>query len=169
MPRIAVWVSNDLSFDQRVQKTCQSLNHRGWTPVLVGREMPGMKPWQGPWEAQRLRVKAQRGIRFYALWQWALWKWVRRHGEGFDAIWCNDLDTLAPALVWGQRPVVYDSHEYFTEAAGLTGKPFRRSVWLMLERWCMSRLTSMITVNETIAKAYRRKYGVGVEVVRNMP
>lgn len=169
MPRIAVWVSNDLSFDQRVQKTCQSLNHHGWTPVLVGREMPGMKPWQGPWEAQRLRVKAQRGIRFYATWQWALWKWVRRHGEGFDAIWCNDLDTLAPALVWGQRPVVYDSHEYFTEAAGLTGKPFRRAVWLMLERWCMSRLTSMITVNESIAEAYRKKYGVGVEVVRNMP
>ena len=94
---------------------------------------------------------------------------VARAQTRIDAIWCNDLDTLAPALWDGTLPVVYDSHEYFTEAAGLTGKPVRRWVWLTLERWAMKRIPCMITVNESIAEAYRASYGVEVLVVRNMP
>ena len=166
---IAVWVSNDLTFDQRVKKTCETLESLGWTPVLVGREMPESKPWQGPWKAHRLRLKAHRGPLFYASLQWELLAWLRRHEGEIDAIWCNDLDTLAPAVWHGKLPVVYDSHEYFTEAAGLTGRPIRRAVWLTLERWAMRRLSCMITVNESIAAAYRNKYGLDVAVVRNMP
>ena len=86
-----------------------------------------------------------------------------------DAIWCNDLDTLAPAVWHGRLPVVYDSHEYFTEAEGLTGKPMKRAAWLMLERWAFKSLPCMITVNESIAESYRRTYGLEVLVVRNMP
>ena len=166
---IAVWVSNDLTFDQRVKKTCETLESLGWTPVLVGREMPDSKPWQGPWKAHRLRLKAHRGPLFYASLQWELLAWLRRHEGEIDAIWCNDLDTLAPAVWHGKLPVLYDSHEYFTEAAGLTGRPLRRAVWLTLERWAMRRLSCMITVNESIAAAYRNKYGLDVAVVRNMP
>jgi len=167
--RIAVWVSNDLTFDQRVKKTCETLTSAGWTPVLVGREMPSSVPWKGPWEAHRLRLSATRGPRFYASLQRGLAKWLREHSSEIDAIWCNDLDTLAPAVWHGRLPVVYDSHEYFTEAAGLTGRPLRRAVWLALERWAMRKLPCMITVNESIAAAYRAKYGLDVRVVRNMP
>ena len=165
---IAVWVSNDLTFDQRVKKTCETLESLGWTPVLVGREMPDSKPWQGPWKAHWLRLKAHLPL-FYASLQWELLAWLKRHESEVDAIWCNDLDTLAPAVWRGKLPVVYDSHEYFTEAAGLTGRPIHRAVWLTLERWAMRRLTGMITVNESIASAYRAKYGIDVAVVRNMP
>jgi len=167
--RIAVWVSNDLTFDQRVKKTCETLTSAGWTPVLVGREMPNSVPWEGPWEAHRLRLSATRGPRFYASLQRGLATWLREHSSEIDAIWCNDLDTLAPAVWHGRLPVVYDSHEYFSEAAGLTGRPLRRAVWLALERWAMRKLPCMITVNESIAAAYRAKYGLDVLVVRNMP
>ena len=166
---IAVWVSNDLTFDQRVKKTCETLDALGWTPVLVGREMPDSKPWQGPWEAHRLRLSAQHGPLFYASLQLQLHAWLRRNEREIDAIWCNDLDTLAPALWRNTLPVVYDSHEYFTEAAGLTGRPIRRAIWLGIERWAMRKLSCMITVNESIASAYRSKYGLDVAVVRNMP
>lgn len=167
--RIGVWVSNDLTFDQRVRKTCRTLEKAGWTPVLVGREMPGMHPWNGPWEAHRLPLAALRGVRFYASLQQALWKWVKAHGPTLDALWCNDLDTLAPAVAYGKLPVVYDSHEYFTEAAGLTGKPVRRAIWLAVERWAVRKLPCMITVNASIAAAYRQRHGLPVHVVRNMP
>ena len=41
----------------------------------------------------------------------------------------------APLVARAKRlPLVYDSHEYFTEAAGLTGRPLQRGVWLMVER-----------------------------------
>ena len=137
--------------------------------MLVGREMTDSKPWKGPWQADRLRLKADRGPLFYASLQWELFVWLKRNEGKVDAIWCNDLDTLAPALWHGKFPVVYDSHEYFTEAAGLTGRPMRRAVWLALERWAMRQLTCMITVNASIASAYRTKYGLDVAVVRNMP
>ena len=166
---IAVWVSNDLTFDQRVKKTCETLESLGWTPVLVGRELPDSKPWPGPWQAHRLRLKAHRGPLFYASLQKALLAWLKRNEDEIDAIWCNDLDTLAPAVWHGNFPVVYDSHEYFTEAAGLTGRPVRRALWLGLEQWAMRKLSCMITVNESIAEAYRSKYGLDVAVVRNMP
>ena len=70
-------------------------------------------------------------------------------------------------------PLVYDSHEYFTEAAGLTGRPFQRGVWLMVERAIFPRLKAVITVNEGIADAYFNRYplarGGRPLVVRNMP
>ena len=37
--RIAVLVSNDLTFDQRVRKTCDTLRRAGHEPVLIGRRM----------------------------------------------------------------------------------------------------------------------------------
>ena len=167
--RVAVWVSNDLNFDQRVAKTCQTLKDAGWDPHLVGRNMPNSKPYAGPFSAERLTLRAHGGVRFYAELQLALWRWVKSHGEAFDAIWCNDLDTLAPAVAWGKLPVMYDSHEYFTEAAGLTGHPFKKEVWRLLERWAFKKLPCMITVNDSIAEAYRSTYGLDVRVVRNMP
>ena len=167
--RVAVWVSNDLNFDQRVARTCQTLKDAGWDPHLVGRNMPNSKPYAGPFSAERLTLRAYGGVRFYAELQVALWRWVKSHGRAFDAIWCNDLDTLAPAVAWGKLPVMYDSHEYFTEAAGLTGHPFKKAVWRLLERWAFRKLPCMITVNDSIAEAYRSAYGLEVRVVRNMP
>ena len=168
--RIAVLVSNDLNHDQRVLKTCATLEAEGWSPVLTGREMPGSKPLDVPFEAKRLKLPFHRGVGFYATLQFGMLRALSRADIG--AVWANDLDTLLPAYLIARAkglPLVYDSHEYFTEAAGLTGSPLKRQVCLALERWCMKRIPCMITVNELIAEAYASRYGIRVEVVRNMP
>ena len=172
--RIAVLVSNDLNHDQRVLKTCTTLEAEGWKPVLIGREMPESKPLQVPFEARRMRLPFKRGAGFYAALQIGLLRALSR--TDVDAIWANDLDTLLPAFLMARiksLPLVYDSHEYFTEAAGLTGRPFQRGVWLMVERAIFPRLKAVITVNEGIADAYFNRYprarGGHPLVVRNMP
>lgn len=168
--RIAVLVSNDLSFDQRVKKTCRVLEAAGHEVLLVGRELPESVPYEGPGTATRLKLKNKRGVRFYAELQRALIKWLK--GVDVDAIWANDLDTLLPAVVVGKKKgirVVYDSHEFFTEAAGLTDAPLKRWVWLMIEKYTVPKVGSMITVNSSIAENYRSRYGVHVDVLRNMP
>jgi glycosyltransferase involved in cell wall biosynthesis len=69
--------------------------------------------------------------------------------------------------------LVFDSHEFFTEAEGLSGRPIQRGVWLIIERLIMPGCRSVITVNDGIADALaerypRAKFGRPF-VVRNMP
>ena len=157
--RIAVLVSNDLNHDQRVLKTCATLEAEGWTPVLIGRQMPESKPLDVPFEARRLQLPFRRGAGFYAALQIGLLRALFR--TDINAIWANDLDTLLPAFLVARAkrlPLVYDSHEYFTEAAGLTGRPLQRGVWLMVERAIFPGLKAVITVNEGIADAYHERY-----------
>ncbi len=89
-----------------------------------------------------------------------------------DVILANDLDTLLPAYLVSKirgKELVYDSHEYFTEAEGLTGRGFQKNVWLSIERFIFPKLKRVYTVNESIASIYRELYNVKVDVVRNIP
>lgn len=170
--RIAVLVSNDLVHDQRVRKTCAVLRGEGHEVILVGRELPDSSPISREYETVRFStMRFTRGACFYAELQWRLWRWLLKRND-VDAIWANDLDTLWPAWHIARKrrlPLIYDSHEYFTEAAGLTGRPFPKWVWSRIEGHIFPRLRHVITVNESIAAIYREKYGVDVKVVRNVP
>lgn len=173
--RIAVLVSNDLSFDQRVRKTCSSLQKAGFEPVLIGRRMArsDANRIDRPYSTRRMWLSLNSGPGFYLLLQRGLWRELNRcHAEGeLKAIWANDLDTLWPAIRGGKKwglDVAYDSHEWFTEAEGLKGNPIRKRIWERWEQRCFRHLRRMLTVNEAIASAYREK-GLDVEVVPNVP
>lgn len=169
-----VLVSNDLTHDQRVSKTCQTLRQEGWEVFLLGRKTKASSAGPSQWPHHRFWLPFNAGIGFYASLQIALfWKllWSR-----YDAIWANDLDTILPAYfmkILRNKPIIYDSHEFFTEAAGLTGRPVQRGVWLTIERFVFPRLKAIITVNDGIADAYQKRYPKGRAgrplVVRNMP
>ena len=58
--KIAVLVSNDLSFDQRVKKTCAVLEDAGHEIFLVGRELENSVSYEGPGTATRLQLKNTR-------------------------------------------------------------------------------------------------------------
>ena len=171
---MVVLVSNDLAHDQRVSKTCSTLEKAGWEIFLLGRMLPDSLPFETTRLHHRFRLPIHRGVGFYACLQWSLfWRllWMP-----YDAIWANDLDTLLPAFlvkILRRKPLIYDSHEFFTEAAGLTGRGFQRGVWLALERWLFPKLNAVITVNDAIADAYFERYPKGRSgrplVVRNMP
>jgi len=177
MGLIYVLVSNDIVHDQRVKKTCESLQRLGWDVMVLGRELPESDPL--PAEAHflrfvRLRLGFRRGAFFYAALQFRIL--VHLLFRKMDGIWANDLDTLLPAFLVSRLrgiPLVYDSHEFFTEAAGLTGRPFQRWVWLQVERAIQPRLRVVLTVNPSIARLLHARYphsqsGLPL-VLRNMP
>ena len=173
--RIAVLVSNDLTFVHRVRKTCDTLRRAGHDPVLVGRRMKrgDATSINRPYSTQRLWLGVDQGPVFYVALQFRLWGALRRlHREGgVEAVWANDLDTLGPA-VWAARrfgwAIAYDSHEWFTEAEGLKDKRFKKAIWRAWERRCFRGIDRMLTVNNAIAEAYGRD-GLMVEVVPNVP
>ena len=169
MRRAIVCVTNDLSTDNRVHRTCTVLRELGWEVLLVGRELPGSPPLQRPYHAHRMRLWFRKGALFYAEYNLRILFLLLR--ERASLVVANDLDTLLAchlAARWKKRELVYDSHEYFTEVPELQGRAVRR-VWLAIERWIFPRLRHVITVNDSIAKAYRERYGNAITVVRNIP
>lgn len=166
---ITVLVSNDLEFDQRVKKTCETLRDMGFDITLVGRILPTSNSFQRSYEIKRFKLPFHSGVGFYLCLQVALFFYLWR--KKTDVILANDLDTLWPAYLiskWRKKGLVYDSHELFTEAEGLTGHPIKKGIWSFLERSIVPKLKKMYTVNETIAGIFENKYRIPVGVVRNI-
>lgn len=170
MAAVTVLVSNDLEYDQRVAKVCHWLEANDYSVLLVGRKLPESRPFTRSYPIKRFRIPVYRGALFYALFNVRLFLFLLRVKT--DVILANDLDTL-PAAFFASRirrkRLVYDSHEYFTGAEGLTGRPFQKWVWERFEKFIIPRLDQMFTVNESIASIYRKAYGIPVYVIRNVP
>ncbi|MBI1265795.1 MAG: glycosyltransferase [Cryomorphaceae bacterium] len=170
MKSVKVLVSNDLCFDQRVRKTCEVLEESGLEIELIGRKLSSSPAIERTYKTTRFGLVFQSGALFYAALNLRMFFYLLP--RKIDMIWANDLDTLLPAYlvsrIKGCR-LVYDSHEYFTEAAGLTGRRFQKGVWLSIEKFIFPKLKHVITVNESIASIYRKAYGVPVHVMRNTP
>jgi len=166
---ITVLVSNDLEFDQRVKKTCDTLLDMGFQITLVGRLLPSSKSFERSYEIKRFKLPFDTGVGFYACLQIALFFYLIR--KKTDVILANDLDTLWPAYTvakWRKKGLVYDSHELFTEAEGLTGHAVKKRLWQTLESYILPKLSKMYTVNKTIAGIFEKRYGIKVGVVRNI-
>lgn len=167
--KVIVLVSNDLEFDQRVAKTCNTLLEQGYDITLIGRKLPNSHPIDRPYKTRRFELIFKKGALFYAMLNFRLFFYLLF--QRFDIVLANDLDTLLPAYLiskWKRKQLVYDSHEYFTEAEGLTGRGFQKNVWERIEKFIFPKLKFVYTVNQSIAKIYSDKYGVEVGVVRNI-
>ncbi len=170
MKSVKVLVSNDLCFDQRVRKTCEVLEAAGLEIELIGRKLPSSPSIERSYKTTRFGLMFKSGALFYAALNLRLFFYLLP--RKMDLIWANDLDTLLPAFLISKLKgcrLVYDSHEYFTEAAGLTGRGFQKRVWLTIEKFIFPKLKHVITVNESIASIYRKAYSVPVHVMRNTP
>jgi glycosyltransferase involved in cell wall biosynthesis len=168
--RVAVLVSNDLTYDQRVSKICDSLQHKNWEVRLIGVIKPGSTPLQRNYSTQRLNVFFSKGPLFYFMLNVRMFFYLLFHKT--EIIWANDLDVLWPAILMKKfrgTKVIYDSHEYFTEAEGLTGRARIKAIWTRIEERCVPQVDLFLTVNESIASIYRKKYNREVLVQRNMP
>jgi glycosyltransferase involved in cell wall biosynthesis len=89
-----------------------------------------------------------------------------------DLMISNDLDTLAPNFIVSrlkQIPLIYDSHEIFTEVPELTDQPLKKKIWKKVESLIIPRLNYCITVNESIAKWFYDNYQKEFLSVRNVP
>ncbi len=169
--RIAVSVSNDLITDQRVRKQCDSLHSAGCELLLLGRLLPGTTAIERPYRVERFSMLFRRKAFFYA--ELNIRLFFRLLFARFDLLYANDLDTLpANALLslLRRKPLVYDSHEFFTEVPEIQGRAWVKAIWKLLERTCIARARLVITVNASIARLLRERYGLSeVLVVRNVP
>lgn len=169
--RAIVSVINDLVTDRRVHRTCMLLHEMGFDVLLVGRIRRGSLPLdERIYRTWRMRLLFEKGPLFYACFNIRLLLFLLLHRA--DLYFSNDLDTLLPNFLISRikrKPLIYDSHEYFTGVPELTERPRVRKVWKCLERRLLPRIRHMATVNDSIAKLYQDEYGVNPVVVRNVP
>jgi glycosyltransferase involved in cell wall biosynthesis len=166
---IIVSVTNDLSTDQRVHKSCMMLMELGYSPLLVGRKLPGSLSINRPYTTHRMRLVFRYKVWFYMEYQVRLFFFLLFRKA--DGLLSNDLDTLLPNFLISKIkgiPLTYDTHEYYCHTPELIHRPLVQNVWLRVERYIFPKLNNIITVNDSIARQYHEEYGKILSVVRNI-
>ena len=174
---ICMVVFGDLSFDFRVYREAAALREAGHTITIVASDRsPGNgvrlpEEWDG-FDLRLVPVDPSRSLRasYPRFWLGAarLLKQVTA-----DAYHAHDLDTLWPAARAAKHcrvPLIYDSHELWTEQASLVSRPCIRAFWAALERRLLHEVHHTITVNSSLARILTERHGLShTTVLRNLP
>lgn len=169
--KVIITVTNDLSNELRMHKTALWLQEKGFEVKIIGRvkkKSPPLTP--RPYATQRMRLWFEKGALFYLHYNWKLF-WILCFSR-FDKLLAVDLDSLWGAYwasFWKRKPLIYDSHEYFTQVPELAHRPKVRKIWEQMERFVFPKLKQVYTVGYKIADIYQQQYQVPVKVVRNIP
>ncbi len=165
-----VCVTNDLTTDQRVHKTCITLQECGYFVIEYGRLLPESLPLNRPYFTIRKKLLFRKGPQFYA--EYNIRLFFHLLFTNVDLIFANDLDSLPAAFLAAKirrKRLIYDTHEYYTEMPELVHRPFIQSIWRKMEDYFFPKLNDILTVNDSIAKLYSDKYNKKVLVSRNIP
>ncbi|MHB9056806.1 MAG: glycosyltransferase [Paludibacteraceae bacterium] len=171
MSKIAiVCVTNDLTTDQRVRKTCMALMKSGYDVIETGRLLSDSLIYNPPYSIRRPKLWFNTGALFYAEYNVRLFFYLLF--AKVDLIYSNDLDTLPAAFLASRirgKKLIYDTHEYFTEMPELVRRKRVQAVWKKFEKAIFPKLENIITVNYSIANLYSEEYHKKLYVVRNIP
>jgi glycosyltransferase involved in cell wall biosynthesis len=169
--KIFCTVTNDLSYDQRMIRICNSLAAAGYEVTLLGRETPESVPLeQQVFGQRRMKLLFRRGKLFYLEYNIRLFLFLLL--RKMDGICAVDLDTILPCYFISRIkriPRIYDAHELFCEMHEVVRRPFVYKIWKRLEKYSVPRFPHGYTVNGLIAEEFRKMYGVNYETIRNLP
>jgi glycosyltransferase involved in cell wall biosynthesis len=169
--RLVFTVTNDLSYDQRMQRICRTLSQAGYDVTLVGFLRPGSKPLPAqPYRQERLSLRYTRGKLFYLEYNWRLYRLLRRLRP--DGIGSIDLDTLTAGFFAARAlrvPLIFDAHEYYSELPEVVSRPWVHRFWSTLEGWLCPRVAHNYTVSESVGHALQERYGQPYAVFPNYP
>jgi glycosyltransferase involved in cell wall biosynthesis len=171
MKKIIFTVTNDLTYDQRMQRICRSLSRAGYVVELVGREHKASGPLkQEPYRQKRFRCYFSKGKLFYIEYNLRLLLYLLfQQADAFCAI---DLDTVAPVYLAGRlkkAKLIYDAHEYFTEVPEVERRPLVQKVWQWVESTFVPRFHLTYTVSQGLADLFNTKLHRPFHVIRNVP
>jgi glycosyltransferase involved in cell wall biosynthesis len=172
MPKkILISVTNDIAYDQRMQKTATTLFNAGFEVKIIGRMKKTSSEYNPVlFSIHRFNLLFSKGKFFYLEYNLRLFFYLLFHG--FDILCAVDLDSILPNVIVGKlkgKPIVYDAHEYFTEVPELHNRKLEKTIWKWIEKRCISRCVKMYTVSQGIADLFQKEYKKPCEVIYNFP
>jgi glycosyltransferase involved in cell wall biosynthesis len=171
LKRIVFTVTNDLSYDQRMQRICTSLANAGYSVLLVGRKLnSSIALKEETYEQKRLYCFFKKGFLFYAEYNFRLLFYLLFIKA--DAVGAIDLDTILPCYfisLLRQKKRIYDAHELFTEMKEVITRARVKKTWVLIEKLTVPEFQFGYTVSYSIAEEFKKRYGIVYEVIRNMP
>lgn len=169
--RIVFTVTNDLNYDQRMQRICSSLHNAGYRVSLIGRKVQGCIELKNEsYQQKRLTCYFHSGKMMYVEFNVRLFFYLLVYPA--DCFCAIDLDTILPVYFVSslrKKKRVYDAHELFTEQKEVVTRPSIQKLWLKVERFAVPKFRNGYTVNDFIAGELNRRYGVDYAVVKNLP
>lgn len=169
--RIIFTVSNDISFDRRMQRICGTLSESGYDVLLVGRLMSDSKELADfNFSCKRLRCWFSRGKAFYAELNIRLFFLLLF--SRFDIGSAVDLDTALAVLISTRlrgKKSFLDAHEYFPFVPEVERRPSINRAWEKIENVCIPKFDVVYTVSQSIADTYEQQFHRPIGLIRNMP
>lgn len=162
-------VTNDLNYDQRMQRICNSLSNTGYDVLLIGVKRKNSEPLlERSFKQKRLPILAEKGKLFYGgYWVFLFFYLLFKKADVLCAI---DLDTILPvyfaSILKGSKRV-YDAHEIFTEVPELANKPREAKMWQWISDFSIPKFPVGYTVGYHCADYFKKHYKMDYTVIPN--
>lgn len=171
MKHIICSVTNDLTYDRRMQRICTSLTKVADRVTLVGRKKKDSQPCAfDHFQYHRIKCYFETGKLFYLEYNLRLLRYLwTQKATLFYAV---DLDTILPNLLVSRlrkKKCIYDAHEYFSETPEVVRRPLVQRIWEIVARFCIPRMDYCMTVGSGLAAIMSQRYQTPFGVVRNVP
>lgn len=175
--KVVMLVHSDFLHDRRVRNQATALAAAGFAIIVLGVQ-PGSLAQEtadlvGSIDGvtyQLMALQHPRGKKRYLELMLKLYR--RLKTLEVDLIHAHDLDTLWPAYRIARKkqiPLIYDSHELYTESIHVAHRPLTKWMWRILEYSLIRKTTATITVCQGISGELKQRYGLEEApwVVRN--
>lgn len=172
MMKVLVSAFSNLYTDQRIEKVCETLHCNGYEIELIGNDWKGAEKMERPYPFSRIHLAAQNLKLGYPEFNYKLYKELLIKADLKTILLANDLDALLPNYLVSKKlniPLVYDSHEIYTEMPAINGR-FTQKIWRLLEKFLIPKVKYMMTASKSYGNWYQEKYGIPKPVtVQNFP
>lgn len=162
---------SNLYTDQRIEKVCRTLYENGYEIELIGNDWNGAEEMQRPYPFSRIHLASKSLKTAYFEFNWKLYHELKKRADQNTILHANDIDALYPNYLIAQQlniPLVFDSHEIFSEMPAVQGK-MSQKLWRYVEKTVIPKLTWMITASGSYGKWFEKKYGISPVIVQNAP
>ncbi|MDQ1098168.1 MULTISPECIES: glycosyltransferase [Chryseobacterium] len=169
--KLIISAFSNLYTDQRIEKVCRTLHENGYDIELIGNTWNGAEDMSRPYPFSRIELASKSLKTAYFEFNWKLYRILKKKASPNVILYANDLDVLVPNYILAGKlniPLVFDSHEIFSEMPAIQGK-MSQKLWRFTEKAILPKLKLMLTASGSYAQWFQKKYGVNSIVIQNAP